>query len=238
MEGKVKIFRFNPVVDTSPFFEEYEFDYSKGMTVLDILNLIREKYDPTLSYSYCCRNGHCGLCGIKVNNKEVLSCKHPAETNMEIMPLGNLMVLKDLVINREEYEVKRPQLRLFLERQCEAHNEPECIDMEKFNLFKTASRCIECLCCVSVCPAYKEKPHLFAGPMAFSLLARHYFDPRDNLNRGLLARSEGIEHCIECNLCSKRCVLGVNPAELIKLMKIQRQVGTADRVICTSDNPH
>ena len=219
MKGQARISRYNPFLDREPYFEDFEYDYSSGMTVLDVLNQIREKDDPALQYSYCCRNGHCGVCGVKVNGKEVLACRKSAEPVLEIGPLSNVQVLKDLVIDREDYGLARPQLRLFLERQCKAETEPERIDMETFEMFKMASRCIECMCCVSVCPAFREKPHQFAGPMALALLARHYFDPREGMSRGLMARDEGIDHCIECNLCSEVCRLGVNPAKLIRIMK-------------------
>jgi len=219
VKGQARIFRYNPFLDREPYFEDFEYDYSSGMTVLDVLNQIREKDDPALQYSYCCRNGHCGVCGVKVNGKEVLACRKSAEPVLEIGPLSNVRVLKDLVIDREDYGLARPQLRLFLERQCKAETEPERIDMETFEMFKMASRCIECMCCVSVCPAFREKPHQFAGPMALALLARHYFDPREGMSRGLMARDEGIDHCIECNLCSEVCRLGVNPAKLIRIMK-------------------
>jgi succinate dehydrogenase/fumarate reductase iron-sulfur protein len=128
-------------------------------------------------------------------------------------------VIKDLIIDRDEYERKRPPLRLFLERQFEPVSEPEVINMEKFEDFKMASRCIECFLCDSVCPIYKKSSHLFAGPTAFVLEARHFFDPRDNLNRGLMVKSEGIDLCSECGLCSKVCPQGIDIVGLIKKMK-------------------
>ena len=138
---------------------------------------------------------------------------------MEIKPLEGARVLKDLFIDREDWEARRPALRLFLERQCEPASEPEKIDMDAFELFKTASRCIECMCCLSVCPVLKQKPHLFAGPMALTLLARHFLDPRDSMNRALMAVNEGVEECIECGLCSSVCPRNADPAGLIKLIK-------------------
>jgi len=219
MKGTVKILRFNPLVDKEPYQKQFEYEYNEGMTVLDVLNYIHENIDSTLGYSYNCRNGHCGLCGVVVDGDSVLACKKAAKTEMMIEPLRNLSVAKDLIINREDYESRLSQLRLFLERESETLMEPEKIDMQKFEIFKVASRCIECLCCLSVCPVYKNNPHLFAGPMAYALEARHFFDPRDSVDRALLLKSEGLELCIECGLCSEACMSKTDPAKLIRNMK-------------------
>ena len=219
MNGKAKVFRFDPLIDAEPYYKEYSFGFAPGLTVLDVLNQIYEQQDATLAYTYCCRNGHCGICGVTVNHKPVLMCKQAAAAEMIIEPLQNISVKKDLIIDREEYEIKRPKLRLFLERQCHAGQEPERIDMNAFDNFKIASRCVECFCCLAVCPIYKNHPHSFTGPAAFALEARHVFDPRDELNRGLLLKSEGIGLCTECGLCSGVCPHKVDPCGLIKKIK-------------------
>ena len=219
MITKITVKRYDPTSDREPYFTEYEYDLSDSMTVLDVLNLIHEEIDPSLSYSYSCRNRHCGLCGIKADGKPALTCKCHARPDMVIEPLDNFPVLKDLSIDRDSYERLRPQLRLELERKCEALSEPETIDMDAFGKFKKASRCIECYCCVSACPMVSRMPHLFLGPAGIALEARHLYDPRDSLDRLLILKDEGISLCIECGKCSDVCMMDVDPAGIIKDIK-------------------
>lgn len=127
MKGQVKILRFNPQTDAESRFQSFEFEFAPPMTVLDVLNLVRERFAPDLTYAGCCRNGHCGLCGAVVNGREALTCRQAAEPEMEIKPLAGVRVLKDLLIDREQYEARRPALRLFLERQRAPAFEPEKI---------------------------------------------------------------------------------------------------------------
>ncbi len=217
--AKVNILRFDPMVDQAPHFEEYTVALEGEMTVLDVLNEIHRAQDPTLSYSYDCRNRHCGLCGLMVNGKARLSCKCPAEEEMELRPLEGFPVLRDLTVDRSAYERVRDGLRLELERFEPCADEPECVDMEAFDRFRVASRCIECCCCVASCPVYLREPHSFIGPAALMLEARHFFDPRDDLNRGLILSDIGLSRCIECGKCSDVCLLGVDPLGIIRLLK-------------------
>jgi len=220
--SSVKIFRFNPSTDKEPYFQDYLIQYDSNWTILDVLLWIREKKDPSLSFEYCCRNGKCGLCSVMVNKKPVLACKEIAQREMKIEPLDGLMVIKDLIVDREAYNKKLSKLRLFLERDQEndeKRNSPEKIDMNKFEWFKIASRCIECLSCLSVCPVYGNNEHNFIGPAALVLEARHLFDPRDELNRELIIKSQGIKNCLECGRCSEVCPQDLDPMKIIKRMK-------------------
>lgn len=219
MNGIVNILRFNPKTDEKPYYQKYNYEYKEGMTVLDILNYIYEEVDSSLSYSYSCRNGYCGICAVTVDGTPVLSCKKLASPKMIIEPLKSIRVIKDLVIDREEYEKRLPKLRLFLERRYKAKIQPEKINMANFEKFKVASRCVECLACVSICPVYAKNQHLFLGPMGYVLEARHLYDQRDNLNRDILLNSEGIEICTGCGLCSEVCTHKVDPAQIIKDIK-------------------
>ena len=220
-KASVKILRFDPTRDSSAYYCTYTYLLTESMTVLDVLNQIHETEDPGLSYSCSCRNRHCGLCGLMVNGRASLACKCRAVPDMTLEPLSGFPVLKDLTIDRSAYERFRPELRLQLERGSAPASEPEKIDKGSFDRFKQASRCIECYCCVSACPVCKNMPHEFLGPAGFVLEARHFYDPRDTLDRLLIMKDEGIRNCIGCGLCSDVCLMDTDPADIIRDIKEQ-----------------
>lgn len=217
--GRVTILRFNPETDLKPHFEEYEFPFEPGMTVLDVAFHIYENIDGSFSFSYCCRNSHCGLCGAKINGRPGLMCRESATPELRLEPLDNLPVIRDLVVEREEYERRKEGLRLFLDRVSRPEAEPEQVDTAAHDRFKVASRCVECYSCLSGCPAFRENQHEYLGPAGMVQMARHAFDPRDELSRGVEAYGEGLYNCTTCGKCTEVCPHGVAPSENIELLR-------------------
>lgn len=218
--GTVSIKRFDPTRDSAPYWQTYSFPFQPGMSVLDVLLDIYQRLDATLSFQYCCRNSHCGLCGVRIDGKPGLVCREAAKQEMRLEPLANLPVLRDLTVDRSEQDLRKQDLRLFLERaEPYRGGKAERVDMAAFERFKRAARCVECFCCVSACPVFAKKPHDFLGPAALTQLARHFFDPRDEGPRSLIALSGGLAQCIGCGKCTAVCPHGAMPMENIIAMQ-------------------
>ncbi len=226
-QGKVTIRRYNPETDTAQHYESYEYPFEPGMTVLDVAFYIYENVDATFGFSYCCLSSHCGLCGAKINGRPGLMCREAATKELTLEPLDNLTPIRDLIVDRQEYEMGKAGLRLFLDRSDRPEKEPEQISPDDQQRFKVASRCVECYCCVSACPVLSRNKHLFLGPANFVLLARHAFDPGDELDRTRIALSGGIGLCDSCAECSLVCPHEINPARNIAALRLQ-SVSTPD----------
>jgi fumarate reductase (CoM/CoB) subunit B len=218
-KGKVKIFRYDPEKDKAPRYETHEYPFEAGMSVLDVAIHIYEEIDGTFSFSYCCRNSHCGLCGVKINGRPGLMCRESATREMTLEPLDHLSHVRDLMVDRNQYEDQMTGLRLFLDRVAAPDEEPEKIEKADHDRFKVVSRCVECYNCVSTCTSFRENPHDFLGPAGIVQLARHAFDPRDELNREVMAYEAGVYHCTLCDKCTVVCPHGISPRESIEILR-------------------
>jgi fumarate reductase (CoM/CoB) subunit B len=193
-EITVRVSRYDPEKDAAPRLETYMVKTNEGGRVLNILHAIHDGIDPTLSYRYCCGSGQCGSCAVRVNGEPVLACMEEARDDITIEPL-HLPVKKDLVADL------LPQLEaiaFLLPR--ESLKMPKKADIDAI---KPLRDCIECLCCVSVCPAMDVTD--FLGPTAMRQEMRLALDPRDSGDRIPAAVKEGLFTCTSCQACWKIC---------------------------------
>jgi succinate dehydrogenase / fumarate reductase, iron-sulfur subunit len=54
---------------------EYEVDAPEWVTLLDVLDIIKDRHDGTLSFRKSCRMMICGSCGMRMDGAAVLACK-------------------------------------------------------------------------------------------------------------------------------------------------------------------
>ena len=100
-------------------YQTYSVPRRESQTVLDVVTFVQRHLDPTLSYRFACRVGVCGSCAMTVNGKPRWTCRtHVAKVagggRLEIGPLENLPVIKDLTTDMEQFfrEVAAGQRRL------------------------------------------------------------------------------------------------------------------------------
>ena len=89
-------------------FQEFEVPRHPSQTVLDVVTYIQRKLDATLAYRYACRVGMCGSCAMTVNGVPRWTCrthvdKVAANGRLELRPLRNLPVIRDLVTDMRSF---------------------------------------------------------------------------------------------------------------------------------------
>ncbi|MEN3034620.1 MAG: succinate dehydrogenase/fumarate reductase iron-sulfur subunit [Aquificaceae bacterium] len=212
---KIRIKRQKP--GEKPTFESYEVPASEGMTLLDVLNFVRDEIDPTLTVRQFCRAGICGTCGVNVNGFPKLICKEQAmpyallKREVTFEPI-NLPTIKDLVVDPSDQIKKLKSMALWIKEV--ANNIP--LEPEKSKEVEESADCILCFACQSYCPQILDESYL--GPLFFAKLFRFSSDPRDNNQQKRVEQSiqGGLYRCLSCNKCNNVCPKEVRPASLIR----------------------
>ncbi|MCL1899017.1 MAG: 2Fe-2S iron-sulfur cluster-binding protein [Promicromonosporaceae bacterium] len=93
-----------------PREETFEVPYGERSSVLDLLDAIKEREDPSLTYRWSCRSGVCGSCGVSVNGSPRLACETGAAgyraSGIRLAPLAGVAVERDLVTSPADFVSK------------------------------------------------------------------------------------------------------------------------------------
>jgi len=227
MQLEINIYRFNAETDAFPYMQTFNFTKpERDIMVLELLNLLKEQ-DPTISYRRSCREGVCGSDGMNINGKNGLACITPLSqvlkgNKLDLRPLPGLPVIRDLVVDMEEFYAQYEKIKPFLQNdstppEIERLQSPE--DRDKLDgLYE----CILCACCSTSCPSFWWNPDKFVGPAALLQAYRFIADTRDSRTEERLEalsdpfsvyRCHGIMNCV--SVCPK----GLNPNKAIGNIK-------------------
>lgn len=227
-----RVYRYDPSTGRKPYWDEYSIDLgSCGPMILDALFKIKDEIDSSLSFRRSCREGICGSCSMNINGRNELACLSyvkPGPDPIEIRPLPNCDVLKDLVPDLSTFYSHYKSIEPWLQLKkpaplgsIEYQQSPE----ERSRL-DGLYECILCACCSTACPPYWWNEETYLGPAALLQAYRWISDSRDEFTSERLAwlndtmrlfRCHGIENCTD--VCPKK----LDPAGAIR--KIKDQVG-------------
>jgi fumarate reductase iron-sulfur subunit len=224
----LEVFRYLPDQEDEPRFQSYEIPFREDSVVLDGLNYIKDHLDGTLSYRYSCRMGVCGSCGMMVNGEPKLTCAtflkdyypHP----VRVEPLAHFPVIRDLVINLDDFVHKLTEVKAWLiPKEEKPVEEGEYLQTPaQLAHYKQFSMCINCMLCYAACPVY-GLDNGFIGPAATALAQRYNLDSRDGgkeQRAQVIASSEGVWECTFVGECSVVCPKHVDPAGAIQQAKV------------------
>jgi succinate dehydrogenase iron-sulfur subunit len=224
----LQVTRYRPDADGPPTLQEYVVPLREEWAVLDGLNYIKDQLDGTLSFRWSCRMGICGSCGMTVNGDPALTCgtflTDYAPGPVRVEPLANFPVIRDLVVEIDDFMRKLPEVKPWLVREDgEALDDVEFLQTPaEMDEYKQYSMCINCMLCYAACPVYGLEPD-FLGPAAIALAQRYNLDSRDqgaHQRLDVLATAEGIWACTYVGECTTACPKGVDPAGAIQRYKL------------------
>jgi len=225
MKLTMKVYRFNPETDTTPYYDTFTVDAEPNDRILDCLNKIRWQQDPTLSFRMSCAHGICGSDGLTINNQPSLACQklvkdYDYTKTLLVEPLRFFGVVKDLIVDLEPFfsRIKdiNPQIT---QKIAEELAEKELIQSpEQRAVFDDALKCILCACCYGACPVINEQDPQFIGPAAVLRAQRYVFDsrtanPEERLE--VLDKPHGVLGCKNYYKCTFVCPKNIKVTEAI-----------------------
>lgn len=209
-------------------FVNYEVPRLESQTVLDVVTYIQRNLDPSLSYRYACRVGMCGSCAMTVNGVARWTCrthvsKVAADARLEIAPLSNLPVIKDLVTDMTEFFDKWARaLGRFKGGQT---RDDEFVRVEPQSAGRRAAdagiECIGCGVCYASCDVVSWRPD-YLGPAALNRAWTLVNDVRDIQRDQRLLAVAGDAGCHSCHTqgsCTERCPKQIAPTAGIAGLK-------------------
>ncbi len=236
-----------------PWIETYRLEASPNTTILECLNQIKWEQDGSLAFRKNCRNTICGSCAMRINGRPALACKQtvqlelepaalahpmPAGTEgdhllptIEIQPLHNFEVIKDLVVEMGSFWENLAQVDPYVSTAARTIPEREFLQLPSERAaLNQVGNCIMCGACYSECNAKTVTPE-FVGPHALAKAYRVLSDTRDDSHSARIAKYtedlSGVWGCTRCFNCNTACPMDVAPLDQIVHIKAQRLAQTA-----------
>lgn len=207
---------------------EYQIDKGRKGTVLEALESVKTKKDPSLAYRCECESGVCGSCAVRINGVERLACKTKINENDIIEPLQYAHVIKDLVVDLEHESKVIQKSEAFLHEY--SHLEVTTADEKSID---RQSNCILCQSCYSSCPVFEVNKD-FLGPYALTRALRYVNDKKESSSGKTIEaiQKNGVWDCTLCGNCTMVCPQFIDPkTDIMNLRMKSVQAGYEDPTI-------
>ena len=215
-------------------YQEFEVPRQPSQTVLDVVTYIQRALDPTLAYRFACRVGMCGSCAMTVNGVPRWTCRTHVDKvvrndQLEISPLRNLPVIRDLVVDMREFFDKWARAKGdFRGRQSRDDDFAQVSPQSARRVsVDQGVECIGCGVCYAACDVVKWNPD-YLGPAALNRAWTLVNDVRDGETLERLRAVAGEAGCHACHShvsCTERCPKHLSPTAAIAGLK--REVAKA-----------
>lgn len=226
--------RQRPEHGTGDGWAEYQVPVKGHTTVVDALEWIQTRQDPTLMFRHSCHHGSCGTCGMLINGEQRLACtanvlelvdsaaEEDRDTTVELRPLQTMRHIGDLAVDPTPLFDHFPVAAGYL-RPSDANRKAET--PEEIDGYVRFENCIECGLCVSACPVVQVRGFMAPAPLA---AYNRELDKHPERAEELLPEvdsDEGVWGCDRHLNCSAVCPTGVYPAKHIVMLqkKIQKR---------------
>ncbi len=189
---------------------------AEAETVATALTRLNERADlrdadgnpaPPIRWECSCLQKKCGACAMVINGKPGLACDarlSAYKKTIRLEPLRKFPVIADLIVDRSALYENLAAMRLWFTEDAVMHQRASEVGYE-------ASRCLQCGCCLEVCPNFDPDGAFFgmaAGVPVTRLLAELPASQREEISR--LYRAHVFEGCGKSLACRSVCPAGID----------------------------
>ncbi len=235
-EFTLRLRRYDPESGDAPYWEEHTIDLEPHRSVLEAILQAKARFDGSIGIRCSCRAAICGSCGVRINGRPGLACnthldkaqRAAADGVIEVEPMGNMPVIKDLIVDMEAVHWKKiRRVTPWLIAKQPVPEREYIVPRETMVDVTQTMACIQCGACVSDCLAMEVDPK-FVGPAALAKAYRFVGDPRDDQHyerlKDLAEDPHGIYDCTHCFMCIDACPKDVAPMN--QIMRLRRRAGS------------
>jgi succinate dehydrogenase / fumarate reductase, iron-sulfur subunit len=243
----LKVRRYDPESAEPAYWQDMDVELPPERSVLDAILKFKAEHDNSLAIRCSCQAAICGSCGVRINGQSKLACntklgeaseeERSADGTIVVEPMGNMPVLKDLIVDMDAVHWKKVQRVVpWLLTEGDPPEREYIVPPESMIDVTQSMACIHCGACVSACLSMEVDPE-FIGPAALAKAYRFVGDPRDSQTeerlRDLAEDPHGIYDCTHCFACIEVCPKGVAP--MSQIMRLRRRA-TGDYDIKDGNN--
>lgn len=223
---KLRIYRFDPDVDSRPRMQDY--DVEPGHTdrmLLDVLMRLKT-IDDSLSFRRSCREGVCGSDAMNINGRNGLACVSPIGELKEpvvLRPLPGFPVVRDLIVDMTQFFAHYHAIRPWVDDAAPMPDRERLQSPEQRERLDGLYECILCACCSAFCPSYWWNPDKFIGPAGLLQAWRFITDSRDTAGPERLAYLDDVYRLYRCRTimnCTEVCPKGLSPSHAIEQIRL------------------
>jgi succinate dehydrogenase / fumarate reductase, iron-sulfur subunit len=248
-EFTLRLRRWDPESGDAPYWDEHTVELQEHNSVLEGILQAKARSDGSIGIRCSCRAAICGSCGVRINGEPALACNthldharqvstaNGSEGVIVVEPMGNMPVIKDLIVDMDAVHWKKVQrVTPWLINKQPVPEREYIVPPESMVDVTQTMACIQCGACVSDCLSMEVGPE-FIGPAALAKAYRFVGDPRDDKQferlDDLAQDPHGLYDCTHCFKCVQACPKDVNP--MGQIMRLRR-VAVSDQGIDDVNN--
>ena len=182
-------------------------------TIAQALSVINsgELADDPISFDCSCKQKKCGACAMLINGRPRLACdvrlSEFPKGKIALAPLRKFPVVRDLIVDRSVMFENLKRLGSWLDGGAEN---------DDTGLSYDASRCLQCGCCLEVCPNFFAGGEFFGAAALMSASRLIANAPDDQRKRLYSAYNEHLYNgCGKSLACRDICPAGIDAERLL-----------------------